>query len=190
MSISPDRSDEDLVKDAQNGSDQAFELLMQRHSGNVRSLIARFCSGFSMVDDLAQETFVKAFFKMNTYRGDSPFVFWLRKIAVRVCLDQYRYDKARGNILRESSLPKYDYLQRAEAAPNMGSERQIEARLLLKEIMSKLPPSDRMILVLLYGEGLEIKEISKLTGLSRANVKIRAYRLRQRLNKQYAGGLR
>ena len=127
---------------------------------------------------------------MNTYRGDSPFVFWLRKIAVRVCLDQYRYDKARGNILRESSLPKDDYLQRAEAAPNIGSGKQIEARLLLKEIMSKLHPSDRMILVLLYGEGLEIKEISKLTGLSRANVKIRAYRLRQRLNKQYAGGLR
>ncbi|MBN2242335.1 MAG: RNA polymerase sigma factor [Acidobacteria bacterium] len=190
LSISPDRSDEDLVRDTQGGSDQAFELLMRRHSGTVRSLILHFCRDRSMVDDLAQETFVKAFFKMKSFRGDSPFIFWLKKIAVCACLDHYRYDKARRNISWKSSLPEEDYLQKAEAAPNMESGRQMEARLLIEEILSKLEPPDRMILVLLYGEGHEIREISKLTGLSRANVKIRAYRIRRQLNKQYAGGLR
>ena len=190
MTTNSDRSDEDLVKDTQSGSDQAFELLMRRYSGTVRNLAARFCSDHSMVDDLAQEAFVKAFFKMKSFRGDSPFVFWLKKIAVRVCLDHYRYNKARRNISRKSSLPDDSCLEKAESSPNMGSGQQIEARLFLEEIMSKLQPPDRMVLVLLYGEGYDLKEISKLTGLSRANIKIRAYRIRQKLHKQYAGGLR
>jgi RNA polymerase sigma-70 factor (ECF subfamily) len=163
---------------------------MRRHSEAVRNLVARFCTDRSMVDDLAQETFVKAFFKLKSFRGDSPFIFWLKKIAVRVCLDHYRYDKTRRNISQKSSLQEDDYFQKAEATPNMGSGQQIEARVLLEEILSKLQPVDRMILVLLYGEGYELNEISKLTGLSRPNVKIRAYRIRQRLNKKYAGGLR
>jgi len=162
---------------------------MRRHSRTVRNLIARFCPDRSLVDDLAQETFVKAFFKMNSFRGDSPFVFWLKKIAVRICLDHYRYNRARRNISQKRNLPEDDCLQETEATPNMGSGQQIEARLFLDEILSKLQPRDRMILALLYGEGYDIKEISKLTGLSRANVKIRAYRIRQKLYRQYAGGL-
>jgi len=190
LPTSPDRSDEDLVKDTQGGSDHAFELLMQRYSGTVRNLVARFCHDRSMVDDLAQEAFVKAFFKMKTFRGDSPFAFWLKKIAVRVCLDHYRYNKARLNISQKSVLPDDYRFENAEAAPGMGSGQQIEARILLEEIISRLRPPDRMILVLLYGEGYDLREISKLTGMSRANIKIRAYRIRQKLHKQYAGGLR
>ena len=190
IATSTDLSDKDLVKAIQSGSDQAFELLMRRHSGTVRNLVARFCTDRSMVDDLAQEAFVKAFFKMKSFRGDSPFVFWLKKIAVRVCLDHYRYNKARRNISRKSSLPDDDCFEKAAATANTGSGQQIEARLLLEEVLSKLQPPDRMILVLLYGEGYDLKEISNLTGLSQANVKIRAFRIRQKLRKQYAGGLR
>lgn len=184
-----DRSDEDLVKDTRSGSDQAFELLMRRHSGTIRNLIARFHPDRSLVDDLAQETFVKAYFKMNSYRGDSPFIFWLKKIAVRLCLDHSRHAKVTdAESIKNSQAVEAD-IQKTETGSNQDTGKQIEARLLLGKILAKLQPADRIILVLFYGEGYDSNEISQLTGLSRTNVKVRAFRIRRHLRKIYAGGL-
>lgn len=178
-----ERPDEDLIESTLHGDDSAFEQLMRRYSGPVRNLIARYLRNRSMVDDLAQETFVKAYFGLSSFRGECPFLYWLKRIAVRLCLDEMRHRKAR-RIEQEDAL---DPDKEAPDRPAFDPEKQLEARLLLNKWLPALPPLDRMIVVLLYGEGYEVKEIARLTGLSHANVKVRAFRIRRRLKKLLEG---
>ena len=179
--IDDDPTDEELIGRARRGEEPAFGLLMRRHSGSIRRLVAHYFRNRSVVDDMAQETFVKAYYGLNSFHNDSPFVYWLRKIAVRLCLDEMRRRKPE-TVDREDSI---DAITENSASGN--SERRIEARLLLDKVLSGLSPLDRMIVVLLYGEGYDSKEISGLTGLSLANVKVRAFRIRRRLRMLYAG---
>lgn len=174
--------DEELIESARQGDEPAFERLMRRHSESIRSLIARFFRNRSMVDDLAQETFVKAYFGLGSFRNESPFLYWLKQIAVRLCLDEVRSRKAHG-------AEQQDEIESIANSPGHDPKGQLEARLTLNKMLASLKPVDRMIVVLLYGEGYNAAEIAGLTGLSQANVKVRAFRLRRRLRTLYAGGV-
>ena len=178
-----ERPEADLIEGTRRGDERAFELLMRRHSQAIRRLIARYFRNHMLVDDLAQETFVRAYFGLSRYRGDAPFVFWLKQIAVRLCLDEMRRRKA-GSSLKQADTE----VDKDVPAPADGGTRQIEARLLLEKMLAGLNPVDRMILILLDGEGYDAREISRLTGLSRANVKVRAFRIRRRLRALYGVG--
>jgi len=170
------RPDADLIDDARRGDEHAFELLMRRHSEAIRRLIAHYLRNRSVVDDLAQETFVKAYFSLSQYRGDAPFPFWLKQIAVRLCLDEMRRRKSQPD---DESGPPESY-----PAVDESAENRMAARLLLNRMIERISPVDRMILLLLYGDGYSVSEIAQMTGLSRANVKIRAFRIRRRLRAQ------
>ncbi len=176
-----DPPDEDLIDSARKGDESAFESLMRRYSDPVRRLIARYFRNRSMVDDMAQEAFVRAYFRLSSFRNDSPFVYWLKKIAVRLCLDEMRRRKTRGAV-REDSV---DSITDGSVAED--PEKRIEAILLLDKVLEALSDLDRMIVVLLYGEGYSTKEIAGLTGLSVANVKVRAFRIRRRLKELHTG---
>ncbi len=178
-----DRPDEELIDGARGGDEMAFESLMRRHSETIRRLIARFFRNRSMVDDLAQETFAKAYFGLNSFRNESPFVYWLKRIAVRLCLDEVRRRKAQPVGYED------DLVSVTDGALSEDSEKRLEARLVLDKMLAALGPLDRMIVVLLYGEGYDAGEIAGLTGLSRTNVKVRAFRIRRRLKALYAGEL-
>jgi RNA polymerase sigma-70 factor, ECF subfamily len=176
-----DLSDEALVQRACDGEEAAFEVLLRRHAGAVRRLAARYFRNRSMIDDMAQETFAKAYFSLRSFRNDSPFIYWLKKIAVRVCLDEMRKRKIRGRDLEE------DLESAAESVLPETMEPRIEARLLLHRMLRDLNPLDRMILVLLYAEECNTAEIAGLTGLSQPNIKVRAFRIRRRLKTLFAG---
>jgi RNA polymerase sigma-70 factor, ECF subfamily len=175
-----DRADEELIQNVRAGDDLAFEQLMRRHSGAVRRLIARYFRNRAMVDDLAQETFVKAYFALNAFRNESPFVYWLKRIAVRLCLDELRKNQGAKQTEDIASVP--------DGAVCDDSGKRIEAQLLLDKMLESLTPLDRMIMVLFYGEGYAAKDVAGLTGLSRANVKVRAFRSRRLIKSLYAGG--
>jgi RNA polymerase sigma-70 factor (ECF subfamily) len=174
--------DAELVDRTCAGDSSAFEILMRRHSGPVRRLIAGFFRNRALVDDLAQETFVKAFFGLKSFRKDCALAIWLKRIALRQCLDQLR--KRKNEVV---SFDKDSY-EIAESSGDINPENQIKARLLLGKIMKSLAPQDRAILVLHYGEGYSGEEIAEITGLSKTNVKVRAFRIRQKLKAIFDGG--
>jgi RNA polymerase sigma-70 factor, ECF subfamily len=174
------RADEELVDCTRGGDDLAFEQLMRRHSDAIRRLIARYFRNRAMVDDLAQETFVKAYFALSSFRNESPFIYWLKRIAVRLCLDEMRNRKT------QEAKRSEDIDSIADDFIPADSGNQLEAQLLLDKILEKLAPLDRMIIVLLYGEGHDTKEVADMTGLSRANVKVRAFRSRRLMKLLYA----
>ncbi len=178
----PVPEDNDLIERTCAGDNSAFEILMRRYSGPVRGLIARFFRNRAMVDDLAQETFTKAYFGLKSFRRDAALESWLKRIALRQCLDQIRKRKIETVPFDE------DPDGSAEISGPFNPENQIKARLLLGKIMKSLAALDRMILVLHYGEGYSGEEIAEMTGLSKTNVKVRAFRIRRKLKALCDGG--
>src|ERR1043166_7482351 len=83
-------TDVDLVNGALGGSEPAFQELVRRYERPVFSVILRVIRDPSRAEELAQDTFVKAFLRLETYRSDRKFSTWLLAIAHHVAIDEVR----------------------------------------------------------------------------------------------------
>src|ERR1035438_10184043 len=86
--------DEDLVLQCQNGNPAAFESLIRNHQRMIHSLTFRMTGSLADAEDLAQETFIRAYEQIGSYRGAAKFSTWLYRIAVNTCLN-WRQSEAR-----------------------------------------------------------------------------------------------
>ena len=141
-----------------------------------------------MVEDLAQETFFRAFRYRKSYRGKVPVRYWLARIAVRLCYDALRKKKN----LKEFSISDIDpdinrdAVNELEAKlfcwnkeKNVDPEICLITREFLEMVLTHLSDKDRMILILTAVEGLTSKETAGLMGMTVAGVKMRIYRARK-----------
>jgi RNA polymerase sigma-70 factor (ECF subfamily) len=169
------------------GDDTAFEDLVGRNYGRVARIAGRFFRQYDVVEEIAQEVFVKAFVSMSTYRAEMPLEHWLSRIAVNACYDQLRRRQRRPETAVSQIVDDpADFYARLGAPPG-GAESgywdREEARLCAEQLLALLSPPERLVLTLLVLEDLSVSEVAALTGWSAANVKIRAFRARGRLRK-------
>lgn len=161
-------SEEQLVQAARGGDEAAFGALVRIHQQRVFQLVGRFFYRPEDVEDVAQETFLRAWRKLSTYRSEAPFEHWLTRLCLNFCFQRLR--RHRPLNVELESIPE---LTTASHNPTAG----LEARRLL----ARLPPADRFLLLLLEGEGWSTLEIAERLGWSRSNVKVRAHRARKKL---------
>ena len=163
-----------LARAAARGDQQAFAALVSRHQAGVLHLVSRFCSDPDGMEDLAQEIFVKAYLNLGALRNGAVFRGWLHRIAANTCIDWLRRRKAEDGLVAglEDTLPDERDVERLEAR---------DARRRLEAAMAVLGPKDRTLLVLLGLEGKSVEEVATITGLTRVNVKVRAFRARRKL---------
>lgn len=155
-----------LVAAARNGDEGAFAELVRRHQRRVFRLAGRFFRRPAEVEDAAQQTFLTAWRKLDSYRAEAPFEHWLTRVCLNCCYEELRRHRA-----TEVEL------ERDVTAPR----RDPDARLEVERLLSLLSPADRFVLQLMHGEGWSTREIAERLGWSRANVKVRAHRARKRL---------
>ena len=151
-----------------DGDRDAFAELVRRHQQRVFRLAGRFFRRPEDVEEVAQETFLTAWRKLHTYAGRAPFEHWLTRVCLRTCYARLR--------------------RRPPPEPIENPDRPVEAgdplaRLELERLLSRLAPADRMVLLLLDGEGWSTAEIADRLGWTRTNVKVRAHRARARLRR-------
>ena len=163
-----------LARAAAHGDQRAFAVLVDRHQQDVAHLAARFCQEPAGVEDLAQEVFVKAYLNLGGLRDWGMFRGWLHRIAANTCIDWLRRRKIEDGLVSglEDTLPDEGEAARREAR---------EARRRLEAAMAVLGPKDRLLVALLGLEGKSVEEVAELTGLTRVNVKVRAFRARRKL---------
>ncbi|MCA9217781.1 MAG: RNA polymerase sigma factor, partial [Planctomycetales bacterium] len=121
--------------------------------------------------------FVESYVSLRSYKGRSPFLHWLRKIAVRV---GYRFWKEQVKARTQPlafSIVGPDVEQVAIAR----SQDPVEAREFLEEVLKLLKPRDRLVLTLLYWDECTVAEAAELCGWTRTMVKVQAHRARNRL---------
>jgi RNA polymerase sigma-70 factor (ECF subfamily) len=177
--VSEPSPDEKLVEATLSGDDHAFAELAARHKGRVFGIASRFASHAAELEDICQEVFVQAYFKLGQYRRDSPFEHWLVRIATHKCYDYLRKRRRNASTLSVESMLESGYEPSAPEppAPHPDLER-------LHAALAALSPKERLVLTLLELEERSVQEIADFTGWSVANVKVRAFRARAALRKQ------
>lgn len=183
------RPDEELIGAVLNGETAAFSELASRHRPRVERLCQRFFSDSEIARDLAQESLLRAYTALKTYRREMPFGGWLRAIVVNLCYDELRRRKRRPEeLIGDFSAPELAWMHLVnDATPEelVGeAEQRRESYDLAHRLLDTLRPEDRTVMVLKESEGLSVSEIAEMMGWSEAKVKIRAFRARQALRRQ------
>lgn len=181
-------TDLEIIAKVRAGDTAAFEALVTRYQPKIFGLVRRYARREGDVEDVVQEIFVKAFQKLESFRGDAPFEHWLMRLAVRTCYDFLRQRQRNrehnitdlGDAEHESEL-----LERASSEPKQ-TDPANAARELVEKVLSQLSPAARMVITLLEIEERSVKEIAKLTGWSETLVKVRAFRARAEMKKLLA----
>ena len=184
-----DKPDEELIAEVLAGQTDSFSELAGRHRQRVERLCRRFFSDEEMARDIAQESFIRAFTALATYRAEMPFGGWLRAIVVNLCYDELRRRRRRPEeLVGDFSAPEVQWMQLVNGAtPEQlvgEAEERRESYDLAHRLLDTLKPEDRMVMVLKESEELSVSEIAETLGWSEAKVKIRAFRARQALRKQ------
>jgi RNA polymerase sigma-70 factor, ECF subfamily len=180
--------DRNLVRQAQNGNEPAFEELVRRHQQRVFALVGGILRRREDVEDVAQQVFLKAFVSLKRFDQRSAFSTWLYKISVNECWDYLRKKKVRPLVyesdLSEEQVSRLDGILSQERQTEGPSERA-EARELLERLLEKLPEQDRQLLVLKEVEGFSVEELAQILGLNVNTVKVRLFRARGRTMEHY-----
>ena len=160
-----------LVAACRRGDEEAFARLVRRHEKRVFRLAGRFFRQPEDVEEVAQQTFLTIWQKLDTYRAKAPFEHWLTRVCLNCCYERLR-----------KKQPSVEPLHENHAA----SPSEPTARLEVERLLRTLPATDRFVLLLMRGEGWSVAEIAERLGWSRANVKVRAHRARKRLRQLLA----
>ncbi len=177
-------SDDELVAAVKNGDHASFESLIVRYQPRVFAIARKHARLQVEVEDIVQEVFIKAFRKIDSFRGDAPFEHWLMRLATRTCYDFLRkHQRNRENALADITDDEQRWM---EAHQDREADDQSDlhaAQSLLQKLMSSLSPEDQMVIRLLDIENKSVKEIADLTGWSKSLVKVRAFRARGKMRK-------
>lgn len=183
----PDATDAELVARAQRGDTRAFEMLVVKYQRRLERLIARMVRDTDLVQDIAQESFVRAYRALAQFRGDSAFYTWLYRIAVNTA-KKALVDLKRNPVVSESTLAGSgaddDETSRVERELTDGATP--ESVLASKEIaetvnaaIESLSEDLRQAITLREIEGLSYEEIAELMNCPIGTVRSRIFRARE-----------
>ncbi|MBX7257444.1 MAG: sigma-70 family RNA polymerase sigma factor [Candidatus Hydrogenedentes bacterium] len=175
----PDQSPRDetlLVRRAQAGDVTAFEALYRAHVGRIHALCLRMTSDRATAEDLTQEAFIRAWQRLDSFRGDSAFYSWLYRLTVNVVLGDFRVKKRLAERVSNS--------EDVSDLPLAAAERPAGLRMDLDQAIAALPPGAREIFVLHDVEGYKHEEIAEMTGLATGTSKAHLHRARRLLREQ------
>lgn len=172
--------DEAVLERIRNGASEDFGEIILRHQSRIYSILYRYERDAQRLEDLAQETFIKAWRALDQFDNRAPFEHWLSKIAVRTALDHLRREKKHKQAvgLPELGEDALEWLRAGDEKNELDSRSAAE---ILRMAMRALSPTDQMIITMQELEGRSVKEIAVLLGISGVAVRVRALRARTKL---------
>ena len=179
-----ERTDAELIAAVLKGDAASFEPLVQKYSPRIFATARRYARRESEIEDIAQDIWLKAFERLESFRGEAPFEHWLMRLAVRTCYDSLRaHQRNRETTFTELSEPEQDWLDRFVSQSDAASENADAARQLIARVLEQLSPAARLVITLQEIEQRSVKEVAELTGWSVPLVKVRAFRARAEMRK-------
>ena len=172
-----------IVRAVQSGQTESYAKLVDRHKDQVYGMLMRLTGDPQTAEELAHETFVRAYQALANFRGESLFATWLTQIAVNIARDRVR------ELQRNRFVSLDEMLDRDADAPVFAEGRsyydplaEITERDLLKrfeEALQALPPNYREIFLLRHMQGISYEDIAEMTGDSVGSLKVRSHRARK-----------
>lgn len=180
-----DRQEVEWIKRAQDGEQDAFGLLVDRYHRKVFSLVFHIVRQQEDVEDLAQEVFLKVFRAIRSYNFRAPFRAWLTRITINHCYDFLRRRRAsKVNYywqFTDEGRRILDTSQEIQTRDGLNVEEETSLKDLVRKLLDRAPPEDRVVLVMKEMESLSIEEIARILNWSTSKVKVRLHRARKRM---------
>jgi len=179
--------DEELVRRVQAGDKKAFDLLVLKYQHKIVQLINRYLRDPHEALDVAQETFIKAYRALPSFRGDSAFYTWIYRIAINTAKN-YLASRSRRPIDDDIEI---DTAEQFESAPGLRDQETPEGILLSEELarviqlaMDELPDELRTAITLRELDGLTYDEIANVMSCPVGTVRSRIFRAREAIDKK------
>ncbi len=178
--------DRSLVQQALEGDEQAYKALMDKYRKALTIHVQRIVTRQGEVDDLVQESFIKAFSALNSYSVDYAFSTWLYKIATNHAIDYLRKKKLQTYSIDKPRETKDGELEFELPDMTYRPDRHILAdqrKQLIQEAIDALPPKYYRVIVMRHQQELSYEEIARELDLPLGTVKAHIFRARELLNK-------
>ena len=161
-------ADRDLVVAYANDSNEAFDILLERHKDRIYTYIFRIVKNRELTDDIFQETFVKAIMtiKQKRYSEHGKFSEWLARIAHNLIIDYYRQEKVENTLSTDDD--NNDLLNRRDLCEGTVEDEMVEMQIDedLRRMVMELPDPQREVLVMRFYRNMSFKEIADATKVS------------------------
>lgn len=171
-------TDQYLIEQTLGGNTRAFGTLVERYQDFIFTIVLRMVKVREEAEEVAQDSFVKAFESLESYRGDSKFSSWLYSIAYRKALDRIRKNKRQQTMGLIEEITEGDQASVENALQILEDN---ERKQMIQDKIMQLPEQEAALITLYYFEELSVKEIATITDLSQDNIKIKLYRSRKKL---------
>ena len=181
-------NDMNIVRSVLEGQTEAFAILVDRHSERVYAVLMRLLADPQAAEELAQETFVRAFQGLANFRGESQFGTWLVQIAVNLARDHIkgrrrsRFESLDAVLERDPDHPMFvDSRSRSNPLSELYENEMIKQ---FEIALAELPPSYREVFVLHHLENMSYEDIAETTHDSVGSLKVRTHRARKLLKER------
>ncbi|MGI8495805.1 MAG: RNA polymerase sigma factor [Pyrinomonadaceae bacterium] len=186
MHAAENLSDSELASLAAAGEESAFNEIMRRFSPRVFRFSARFFRQHSLIEEAAQEVFLKIFVQISSFDGRGSLEGWITRITVNTCINLLRSAKRQPELtISNFNDNETTWLEEkvfdASSAHYQNEEDKLVAADLVNRVFETLPPEDVLVLKMIDGEGSSIKEVASATGWGESKIKVRAFRARRRM---------
>lgn len=160
------------------GETKNFDYFVDTYQDMAITIAYRICGNRQDAEDITQNAFVKAYHNLSSFKGNSKFSSWFYRIVYNTALTSMRKINIQKEYVDFQFVIKNEPLHDNDVLMKIETKERNE---LINKAISKLHPSESIVLTLYYLEDMPTKEIAQITGLSKSNIKVKLYRGRQNL---------
>jgi RNA polymerase sigma-70 factor, ECF subfamily len=179
-----EQTDAALVQRTLGGEVSAYDVLVQRYQRQVYNLAYRMLNSAEDAGDMVQETFLRAYGALASFRQDASFLTWLYKITSNLCIDHLRARRSKGALSLDFEMEE----GREPAADRSSSPEDSAVRGAVSEVVQKavmnLPAKYRVVVVMRHLQGMSVEDIAQELSLPSGTVKTHLFRAREMLRER------
>jgi RNA polymerase sigma-70 factor (ECF subfamily) len=173
------RDDEYHLERIRKGDTKSFAHLVERHKDLVFTLVVRITGNREDAEEVSQDVFLKAYQKLDQFKGDSKFSTWLYRIAFNEAVSKTRKRSLITVQLKEEIQESMTDEVGSHEIMGLNSREQ---KVLINHVLEKLNEIENTIVTLFYLEESSINEIAEITGMTVSNVKVKLHRIRKKMH--------
>ena len=172
------QEDSHYIERVINGDISAYSKLVEKHKNLVFSIAIKILNNREDAEEIAQDTFLKAYTSLKSFENKSKFSTWLYRIAYNGAISKKRKKKMDAVEIDDHIMFNYST---DEISSNVYQIQESEQIQLIDRALNNLPEDDNLLITLFYKSEHSIEDISYITGLTQSNVKVKLHRIRKRL---------
>jgi RNA polymerase sigma-70 factor (ECF subfamily) len=174
--IQPD--DNQLIQKVLEGNTATYTVIVDRYKDLVYSVVLKIVKNHEEAEETAQDTFLKAYHALSSFKREAKFSTWLFRIAYNTAISKTRKKQITTTAIDDKMIENYSTDEIKENLGQLDMEDQVKV---LQKAIQLLGNEDQLLINLFYRNRQSIDEIASITGLSDANVKVKLHRIRKRL---------